>query len=285
MQTHCGAISANVWRTMKLFAGVSRRATVGALLLVSPIGAFAAYVADFESPMFQTGPINGQDSWTTPVAVEQTARMLTADEIALELSNTGRNPGIPVHGGMQALAVSGAGASSATIRQIGGLESDRFVQLDVWARPLTAGTTGAPIGNIFLTMEDSTGDRAAAFRFGFVGGVQTIDYGTAITGVWQASGLQWAEDTWYQLTMTVDYATKTYDFAVNGAKVNANPIPFYTALSDDFRQIRIFRGSNQAGMIVDDLSVQAVPEPTVAACLTLGVLGFAVRRRCSVAEQ
>jgi hypothetical protein len=267
---------------MKLIPGLSYLASASLLLaLCTPSD--GAYVADFESPVFNSGVINGQDSWTTPVAVEQTARILTADQITTELVNTGRNAGVPVHSGMQALAVSGAGASSATIRQIPGLELERYVQLDIWTRPLTPGNTGAPLGNIFLTMEDSSGDRAAAFRFGFVGGAPTIDYGTAITGIWQSTGLPWAEDTWYRFTMTVDYSTKTYDFAVDGVKVNGNPIPFYTALSDDFRQVRIFRGSNQAGMIVDDLTVEPVPEPTTGMILGLGLAALAVRRdRCFV---
>jgi len=244
--------------------------------------AFGSYVGDFESGVFHSGPINAQDGWTTPAAVEQTARILTSAEIATELSSAGLNPGVPVHGGSQALIASGAAGSSATIRQIADLASERWVQLDVFARPLTAGTTGAPLGNIFLTMEDASGERAAAFRFGFVGGIPTIDYGTNIGGVWQASGLPWSEDTWYHLTLTVDYLTKTYDFAVDGATVNSSPIPFYTALSDDFRQIRIFRGTNQAGMIVDDLSMQAVPEPFTPGMIALGVAALMVRRvRCA----
>jgi hypothetical protein len=170
--------------------------------------------------------------------------------------------------------VSGLGGSAATIRQISGLETEQFVQLEIWARPLSAGTTGALIGNIFLTMEDSSGERAAAFRFGPAG----IDYGTNIGTVWQSSGLTWDDQTWYQLTLTVDYSAKTYNFAVNGNQLNLDPIPFYNAASDDFRQLRIFRGTNQAGMIVDDLSVMPVPEPTSAMMVMCGFGMLAARR-------
>ena len=61
-----------------------------------------------------------------------------------------------------------------------------MVLLDIWARPLIGGSTG----NIFLTMEDSGGDRAAAFRFGASFG-NTIDYGTNIGTVWQPSTTIW----------------------------------------------------------------------------------------------
>jgi hypothetical protein len=266
---------------MTLSPGLSRAVSILAFSFAALAQTHAAYVADFEPAIFSPGVINGQDQWTTPASVEQSARVLTTDQIVTEFNNTGRIPGMTVHSGSQALLVSGAGNSSATIRQIGGLETERYVGLSVWVRPLTAGSTGAPTGNIFLTMEDSAGDRAAAFRFGFVGGVQTIDYGTSIAGIWQATGLQWSDDTWYNFSMIVDYGTKTYDFAVNGTKVNANPIPFYTAASDDFRQVRIFRGANQAGMLMDDIAVQPVPEPATQAILAMtGVaLGFRRMRR------
>ncbi|HET6410295.1 MAG TPA: PEP-CTERM sorting domain-containing protein [Chthoniobacteraceae bacterium] len=237
----------------------------------------AAYVTDFESPPFFSGPINSQDGWTTPSAVESTARIQTDFEISSYLTNAGITPGVPVHSGVQALLVSGAGASSATIRAISDLELEQVVRLEVWARPLNNGTSGAAMGNIFLTMEDSSGERAAAFRFGFVNGIQTIDYGTEIAGIWQATGLVWNETTWYRLTLVVDYSQKTYDFLVDGVQVNASPIAFYTSLSDDFRQIRIFRGSNQAGMIIDDLSV--VPEPGSGAVFLAAVSVLGLRRR------
>jgi hypothetical protein len=65
-----------------------------------------------------------------------------------------------------------------------------------------------------------------------------------------------------------------------------DPIPFYNAASDDFRQLRIFRGSNQAGMIVDDLSVLPIPEPASLTMVVCGMGLLAVRRmRRKCAEQ
>jgi hypothetical protein len=60
----------------------------------------------------------------------------------------------------------------------------------------------------------------------------------------------------------------TCDFLVDGTAVNTEPIPFYTATSDSFDHIRIFRGTGQAGVILDDLSVTGPggggEEPTLA---------------------
>jgi len=254
---------------------------VSALLASGTFAFSAAYITDFESPPFFSGPINNQDGWTTPSAVEATARIRTASEIESELTNAGLTPGVTVHGGNQALLVSGLSGSSATIRTISGLETDKLIRLDVWARPLTPGTTGEALGNIFLTMEDAGGIRAAAFRFGYVSGVQTIDYGTNITGVWQPTGLLWNENTWYRLTLTVDYNSLTYDIAIDGVQVNSAPIPFYNPASADFRQIRIFRGNNQAGMIVDDLRIEPVPEPGAWTALIASSAAFVRRRRNS----
>jgi len=242
----------------------------------------AQYATGFESPTFVSGQVAGQDSWTTS-ANNATARVLTDAEIATELTNAGLTPGQTVHGGTQALMVSGSGASNATIRVIQGLEVQPIVRLDIWARPLLAGTTGASLGNIFMTMEDSASIRAAAFRFGTSFG-QTIDYGTNIGSVWQPTTILWDGDTWFHLTLDVDYSTKTYNMAVNGASVTSSPIPFYNMLSTSFSQVRIFRGANQAGMIVDDFFVVAIPEPASVTFLFAAAAcsGMVRRRRLSV---
>lgn len=235
----------------------------------------AQYSTGFEGPDFVSGTINGQSSWTS--TSPNNARVLTSAEIAAELTGIGLIPGTTVHGGSQALMVGGAGSSSASIRQVSGLELTPGLVLDIWTRPLAAGTTTAPTGNVFFALEDSSGNRAAAVRFG---PSTSIDYGTTVTGIWQASGTTWDSDSWYRFTLTLDYASKTYDFAINGTQVNTSPIEFYNSASAQFNQLRIFRGSNQAGMIVDDLSIVAIPEPGTVSLLLLGAgVGWGYRRR------
>lgn len=230
-------------------AGVSE--SYAARLRLTPD--LSAKLFNFEPPTYTSGLLEGQDDWTNDQN-GNAVRVRTASEIAAALASAGLTPGTTVHGGSQALLVSGAGVASTTIRTITGLETQSKVTLDVWVRPLTGGNTGAPIGNTFLTMENSAGTRAAAFR---LGPSQSIDYGTAtaVPAPWQATGQLWEENTWYHITMRLDYGTRTYDFFINDVQVNSSPIAFYTATSDSFRQIRIFRGTAQAGMIVDDLNV------------------------------
>lgn len=253
-------------RSALLFATV---AALGA----APWGASAQYATSFEPPTFVSGEINGQDSWTTAAPNSPAARIRTVAELESDLTALGMTPGTTVHSGAQALLVSSnAIPASATIRPITGLGAERLVVLDVWTRPLTGGS----LGNVFLVMEDSLGasGRAAAFRFGTQFG-STIDYNS--NNAWQPTSTIWSSDIWYRLTLTVDYFAKTYDFAIDGTTVNATPIPFFNPNSANFTQVRIFRGANQAGMIVDDLMV-SVPEPATIACL-LGGMAVLLQRR------
>lgn len=206
----------------------------------------------FEEPTYTSGPVENQDHWTINRNGE-TARVLTTEQIEEYLEAAGLTPGQTVHSGNQALLVSGPGLSSAAVRPILSLEDESNVTVDVWTRPLGPGDVGAPIGNVFMTVENSGGTRAAAFRFDDA--ENSIDYGSDVTGVWQPTGLSWDENTWYNIRLELDYAARTYDMFINGSQVNTSPIPFYDPDSDSLNQIRIFRGANQAGMIVDDLSV------------------------------
>lgn len=247
--------------------------------------AAAQYTTGFENPPFASGNIHLQDAWSGNSAA---ARIRTAAEIASDLTTLGLNPANPVHGGSQAFLVSATNvAGSTTLRPVSGLQSELNVLLEVWARPL--GAPAANMGNVFLVMEDnaSTPIRGAAFRFGSPvgeGGVLKIDYATSSEAnvfSWQSSGVLWNTDSWYHFAMDVNYATKTYDFFIDGNQINVDPIPFYNRNSANFSQIRVFRGGNQVGMILDDLSVTVVPEPTTVALLLTGLGALLWRRKCS----
>lgn len=218
----------------------------------------ALNLTGFEAPDFQTGMLEGQNGWTTD-ANGGVVRVLNAQEITNLLTSAGITPGEVVHGGEQALFIGGPLVASTTTRQVTGLENEKNVKVDFWVRPLS----GATVGNVFITAENANGTRAAGVRFG---PNNSIDYGTAISGVWQATGLTWNADTWYHITMNLDYDARTYDFLVDGQVVNTSPIPFYTATSDVFTYFRVFRGAGQAGILLDDVSVTAAgsePAPTL----------------------
>jgi hypothetical protein len=225
-------------------AGVSE--SYGARLMVNTGPSFET---GFELPNYVSGPLEGQDFWLNDQH-GNVVNVRTAEQIAAELAATGRAVGQTVRSGSQALLITGPSLATASVRPVVGFENQDKVNLTVWVRPLGAGTSGNAIGNTFVTVENSAGTRAAAFRFG---GSFGIDYNSA--NLWVPTGLTWNEDTWYEFTMQLDYSADTYDLLIDGVKVNANPLPFYVAASDRFEQIRIYRGANNAGAILDDLKV------------------------------
>ncbi|MBL9162007.1 MAG: hypothetical protein JNL18_04610 [Planctomycetaceae bacterium] len=251
----------------------------------------AGYVTSFEGPGptevtypagYTTGTLQFQDGWT---GSGNFPRVQTADEISAELTAAGLNPANSVHSGNQALLAAKVDTNVETtgyfVENIFTTGITAFnVIVDYWARPLTSGlgadpagtppgngkTIGERQGNTFVGIMDDSRVRAAAVRFG----VDTsgsdpytnvlerhIDFASASAGtaVWVKSGLLWQADQWYNFKFDLDYVAKTYDFYVNGAKVNVDPIRFYTETSTAATRFFVSRGTNQAGQIIDDVSV------------------------------
>ena len=179
------------------------------------------------------------------------------------------------------------------------LETATKVTVDFWVRPLASGsgadpsgtpggngkTIGERQGNLFFGIAGdndasgaATGQRAAAIRFGVdvPAGIQPIydniserhiDFAsdTAGTAVWIKSGLLWTPDQWYNLRMELDFTTKTYDVFVNDTKANASPIVFYHPAATSAQRFFVSRGTNQAGAILDDVSVTPYVAPPLLA--------------------
>ncbi|RIK76672.1 MAG: hypothetical protein DCC67_13590 [Planctomycetota bacterium] len=239
---------------------------------------------------YTTGPVLGQDLWQ---GGSRGPRVQTAAEIAAELEAAGLNPANPVHSGDQALLVAKVDDVTETSATGGGylvrnVFLNPIVSTDViaewWARPLTSGlgadpsgtpagngkTIGERQGNTFVGIMDESENRAAAVRFGVdtVGSdpytnvvERHIDFGSASAGsnVWVKSGLLWEADAWYHFKLDLDFVAKTYDFYVNGVKANTEPIRFYNEAATDATRFFVSRGTNQAGQIIDDVSVVAQP--------------------------
>jgi hypothetical protein len=218
------------------------------------------------------------------------------------LTLAGLNPAKTTRTGDQALLVAKLDTAVETtgyfVRDIfpipNTLETASRVIVDFWARPLAGGlgadpsgtpsgngkTIGERQGNIFFGISDdndggsmATGQRAAAVRFGVDNPAGTVPLYDNITErhidfmnvsqSWQKSGLLWTADTWYNFKMDVNFATDTYDFYVDGAKVNTTPIDFYHPAANAAKRFFVSRGTNQAGAIIDDVKILPYVAPEV----------------------
>jgi hypothetical protein len=269
-------------------------ATLIALVTLGAGSASAQFITGLESPDYTTGIVQFQQNWE---GGGNFPRVQTATEISGELVAAGLNAGTPVHGGDQALLVAKIDTNTESTGYfvnyaMTGLESETKVTVDFWARPLTSGlgadpagtpagngkTIGERQGNTFVGVMDSdaTGSsgRTAAVRFGVdtVGSdpytnvtERHIDFASATAGsaVWVKSGLLWEADQWYNFKFDLDYGTKTYDFFVNDTKVNTTPIQFYHTDSTAANRFFVSRGTNQAGQIIDDISVTVTPDDPI----------------------
>ena len=242
--------------------------------------ASAAFIGGFEAPTYASGPVHLQDGWLVSggtVEGQAASRVRTAAEISSELTGAGLNGASPVHSGQQALVHSGFGSGVSAVLQIPELNATPNVVVSASARPLLPGPTsgestiGFNNGNTFIMMESVAGvnGRAAGVRFGFTNSVRTIDYFTRDAQnapVWVSTPVPWDGDSWHDVRFEMNFDDKTYDFYVDQNKINAAPILFPHASTTDFHRIHVYRGTSQAGMIVDD--ILAVPEPS-SAMLTL----------------
>jgi hypothetical protein len=245
---------------------------------------------------YGSGSLLFQDGWDLGGA-DRTPRVMTSDEITQTLTTAGLNVGPTTHSGDQALMVIKPTTATETtgyfVRDIfpepNTLDAATKVRVDFWARPLTgapgADPSGSPSGtntdvgeregNVFFGLADTndggSGQRIAAVRFGvdtdppmgvppMYGNIvqRHIDYASDVSGVWNKSGLLWEADTWYNFRMDIDFTSKTYNFFVNGTKVNAAPINFYHAAATAAHRFFVSKGTNQAGAILDDISVTPI---------------------------
>ena len=239
---------------------------VGAVMMTSI--ATAQLSIDFENPPYVAGTLQNQQGWT---GGQNFPRVQTASQISAELVAAGLNAGTTAQSGSQALLVTANPGETTQGGLVGkaftGLANEPLVSMEWWARPLTAGSAGSTIGtelgNTFVGLRDTAGNRAAALRFGVVRDESnaitgtTIDYGSASAGsaVWVPSGLTWAADTWYNFRFDLNYVTKEYDFFVNDSKVNSSPIQFYNTASAAAANVFVSRGPINAGQILDDFNI------------------------------
>ena len=276
------------WATLASTAALAMNASAQTPGLITGFEASGSPSEVTNPAGYTTGSLLFQDGWDLGAA-GRSPRVQTAAEISAELTAAGLNVGQPVHSGDQALLVAKEGiaveGSGYFVRDVfTGLETANNVVVDFWARPLTSGlganpagtpagndkTIGERQGNMFFGVSDANdgSQRTAAVRFGVdtVGAdpytnvtQRHIDFASSTAGaaVWVKSGLLWEADAWYNFRFEIDYTDKNYDFFVNGTQANGAPIPFYHLTANAAQRFFVSRGTNQAGSILDDLSITA----------------------------
>jgi hypothetical protein len=240
-------------------AGLAAMAAAIAL----PASATVLYSTNFASPSFSTGALAGQAGWG--VVSTQPNEVTVQDTVT-----DGGEPAVNL------------GQSAATVYyQYGPLTPTDpiVVSMDIDEdAPGFSGLTFAVISSAGVFDDNPNDDRAAGVEIN--GGLRAIPTSSATlaplsTGVW------------YDLSMTLDYATQTYDIAVDGSIVATN-IPFCGYESDSatctgaqasqFEGVEVWTAGVKSGAVYfGDVSIVELPEPSA---WTMMLAGFAFAGLC-----
>jgi hypothetical protein len=244
-------------------------AALAALAATLPASATVLYSTDFASPTFTNGSLAGQDGWGvfTPngdVTVQDT---VTDDgEPAVDLGSKG-----------VAYYLYGPITPTGSIT----------ISMDIYLDP-----TGPDL--YFAAIGGASNFDASNFESDIAALIE-VDARTFVPGPTSTADLGSVSSyTWYDLSMTLDYATQTYDASIastNGQMLESN-IPFCGyetnsitctgAQTSQFEGIEVYNNQIRSGAIyLGDVSISEVPEPTTWAMMLAGfaLTGLALRRR------
>jgi hypothetical protein len=245
-------------------------AALAALALSFPASATVLYSTNFASPTFTTGTLAGQDGWGVFPAPDNgtpTVQDTVTDngEPAVDLGSRGA-----------AYYLYGPVTPTGLIT----------ISMDIdYASPNDSSTFifGAVSSSNVFSSTDNTKDLAAGIISGN-GGLHALPLTSKnLTD----SSLY----TWHNLSMTLDYATQTYDVTIDG-NLLASDVPFCGYEPDtnhctgveasQFEGIEVVQtnGLKSGGIYFGDVSISEVPEPTTWTLMFAGVAltGLALRR-------
>lgn len=241
---------------------------LAAALAVFAVGAQAqVYSTSFESPTFSVGNLEGQDGWSTTNTTQPTWT------VSADRAKTGT----------QSVKWSDAGVTTGT---------SSFAWRDV----SSFATNPVPALNASFSVFIEQ-NSAASRRFGFDVFYNTSDRSRLVidknTGVFantaigsttlsQLGTLSTASaGRWVDISVSINFVTKAVSATVDGINI---ALPSLGASTTEATDIDLFRGLNsplsgETGLAYfDDVTYQAVPEPTTMALLALGAV-VANRRR------
>jgi hypothetical protein len=233
-----------------------------------PASATVLYSTNFASPTFTTGALAGQAGWG----------VFSADGEAT-VQNTITDGGEP--------AVD-LGSETSAYYQYGPVTPTDpiVVSMDIYDTTSGAIVNFAAISSsAAFDDDDFLEDRAA--------GVQIQNYVSAIAGA-SPELASVPSHTWFNVSMTLDYATQTYDISVDGAVLASN-IPFCGyepnsntctgAQASQFEGVELSQpnGIKGGAIYFGDVSIVELPEPSAWTMMLAGFafagLGLRSRRR------
>ncbi len=252
-------------------------ALTSAFVLFTAGGAHAAtlYSTGFEAPTFSLGPLNIQGGWGELAGPSSVANV--------ESTN--------VKTGSQALNVIPALAGT-TVNQED--QDGAFYAMSASAPVIVQSA------DIYLYSSSNQ----SAWQFaatgpsfgGFIGGIDVNPDNTVslITSGYPTASVSFQRNQWNHVALTMDFATQTWSFALNGSTVASNvsfcgdnggcggaPVASYgDGLFDTFPALD-GSGNNIANDLglMDNYSVAAVPEPALWLSFSTGLALLAWRRR------
>lgn len=228
-------------------------------LLALTVPAAADFATGFEPPTYTAGAsAAGVDGWAQTTG--------TADQVPVQTTY--------VHSGLQALAlqqpVAGGTGGVALLHDFSAWSAG-LLRIEMWAMP---GDPGTDSTGTWMAVEENRSTSRRSALFGFRSGVIAYNNGAA----WVNSPTNYTPGQWYKFTSLIDYSTRTWSLLINDAPFASN-LGFWHAAHTFASSIRLFKGTNNVGMAVDDLTI--VPEPASVLALAMGLAGFAgaLRRR------
>jgi hypothetical protein len=230
--------------------------TAVAMVAGSPVLANTVYSTGFEPSQYATGQLAGQNGWFgSSNAVVQTSTVKSGQQAVTFNPTPGQN-----------ITATGVSYNSAG-------NPDKIVNIST--------------DFLYSGASDAVWETLAAFgNGGFINQILVIGGSGQVCGLNPCGGPFLTPNTWYNISMQLDYSTSIVTDFVNGVAFSSGAFDDIPALSTTLSAIAI--GTNttygplgDATASWDNISISSVPEPATWTMLLSGfaMLGLAMRRK------
>lgn len=232
-----------------------------------------ALFIDFESPNYTTGKLRNQKLWTSGAANENSVNVTSGLGI----------------GGSNGAALSAPTANytityNPSITELAGFDgSSSLVEYEYYFRFLDAPnpSTSNAVATFNLGYASSTANDFASRVIIF--GTGTLSYNNGTTSITIPNYVTSTAD-WVKISGQLNYGSKTYSLYIDDVQISA-ALNFATSnvTTAQFRLQNAYPGAAQdyVGVVFDNISMNVVPEPSVAWLVVLGCLVLMVGKNRS----